>query len=129
MSVTTLPSMESTFTIKLKGSNTKQLWEGKFTYKRPNIGTQSEISKTTARLNEDLKNLDEDMQFLHRILSVLKHTLIDAPEWWISSQYGLDLYDTNVIFEIYKTIQDFENEWYNKVWKEEPKPKDKDSKK
>jgi len=128
MSITTLPSMESTFTLKVNGSNTKQLWEGKFTYKRPTIGTQSEISKTTARLNEDLKNLDEDMQFLHRILAILKHTLIDSPDWWKNSKYGLDLYDTNVIFEIYKTIQDFEDEWYSKVWKEE-EPKDKDSKK
>ena len=83
MSIKSLPSMEHSFSISLKGSNTGQLWEGKFTYQRPNIGMQSEIAKTTAKLNEDLRNLDEDMQFLHRVVATLRHTLVDAPEWWV----------------------------------------------
>jgi hypothetical protein len=116
-----LPSMEYTFSIEIKGSNTGQLKTGKFTYKRPNIGMQSEISKTAAKLNGDLKNLDEDIKFLHHVLSTLRHTLIDSPDWWSDSLFGVELYDTNVILEIYRNTQDFEDEWYQKVWKEENK--------
>ena len=125
MSIKKLPSMEHTFSLSKKGTNTGQLWEGKFTYQRPNIGMQSEISKTAAKLNEDLKNLDDDMKFLHRVLATLRHTLIDAPPWWIDNEFGMNLYDTNVVFEIFKTTQDFEDEWYTKVWKEEKEVKKK----
>lgn len=128
MSFKSLPSMEHTFSLELKGSSTGQVWTGKFTYKRPNIGMQSEIAKTTAKLNEDLKNLDENMQFLHKILATLRHTLVDAPQWWVDSMFGIEFYDTNIIFELYKNTQDFEDEWYEKVWKEEPKKESKKKK-
>ena len=129
MSIKSLPSMEHSFSLSIKGSNTSQLWEGKFTYKRPNIGMQSEISKTAAKLNEDLKNLDDDMKFLHRVLATLRHTIIDSPQWWIDSGFGLELYDTNLVFEIYSAAQDFENEWYDKVWKEDKEEDKKEDKK
>jgi hypothetical protein len=124
----TLPSMEHTFSLEVKGSNTGKVWDGKFTYKRPNLRMQSEIAKTAAKLNEDLKNLDEEMQFLHRVLSVLRHTLIDAPKWWIDSMVGLEVYDANVIFELYKQTQDFEDNWFKEVWSDDSKEEEKKEK-
>lgn len=120
-SIKTLPSMETTFTIKSQGSDTGKIYEGTFTYKRPNFRIKSEISKTEARLNGDLKNLDEDMAFLHKVLSVLRHTLVNAPDWWVKADYGFDLYDVNVILEVWKACQDFEVKWSDSVWSEEPK--------
>jgi len=123
MSVKTLPSMEHSFHIDIKGSNTGQQWSGNFTYKRPNLRAQSEIAKTTSRLNEDLKNIEPEMSFLHGVLASLRHTIIDFPKWWEEKDFGFELYDTNVVLEIYKACQEFEDEWFKKVWSDE-KPKE-----
>jgi len=127
MSIKVLPSMEHHFTIKTKGSETGQMFEGTFTYKRPNLRKKSDIAKEKARLNGDLKNLDEDTAFLHGILSTLKFTISNAPEWWIKADLGFELFDLNVILDVYKACQDFENQWFNLVWKEE-EPKKEESK-
>jgi len=119
MSVKKLPSMEHSFTLEVKGSETGRIFQGSFTYQRPNLRVQSEISKTTARLNEDLKNLDEDTKFLHKVLASLRHTLKNSPDWWKECDHGYDLYDMNVIMDIYKETVDFENSWFEKVWSED----------
>lgn len=116
-----LPSMEHTFTISIKGAETSQVFDGTFTYKRPTIKTKADISKTAARLDEDLKNLDEDTKFLHYVIANLKHTLIKHPQWWQDSDYGYQLYDMNVVLEVYKECRKFEDSWFEKVWSEEPK--------
>lgn len=124
MSIATLPSMEKTFTIDVKGSDTGQQFQGTFTYKRPNLRAKSNAAKLAARLNEDLKNLDEDTKFIHDVLANLRFSLIETPEWWQKSDFGLNLYDTNVIFDIYKACVDFENEWTEKVWGNQDKAKE-----
>ena len=116
MSLKVLPSMEHSFTIDIKGSETGQQYDGTFTYKRPNLRVKSEISKTAARLDGGMTNLDDDTKFLHSILATLKHTLIKSPEWWEKADYGFELYDLNVIFDIYKCCSDFEKDWFNRVW-------------
>ena len=118
-----LPSMESTFTVSIKGIETAQQFDGTFTYKRPNLRVKSEIAKTTAILDSGLKNLDEDTKFLHNILATLKHTIIKSPDWWDKADFGFELYDVNVVFEVYKACSDFEQKWVSEVWmdkKEEP---------
>lgn len=119
MSIKSLPSMESTFTLSVKGSETGQMFDGTFTYRRPNLRVKSEIAKTTARLNADLKNLDEDTKFLHNVLATLRHTLVKSPDWWMTADHGYELYDLNVIFEIYKACSKFEDDWFKSVWAEE----------
>lgn len=125
MSIKALPSMEHSFQIKVKGSETGQLFEGTFSYKRPNLRAKSEISKTAAMLDGGLTNLDEDTQLLHGILARLKHTITSSPEWWAKADYGFELYDVNVILEVYKACNEFENKWIDLVWKGEEVPKDK----
>lgn len=126
MSIRALPSMEHTFSIKVKGTETGELFEGTFTYRRPNLRTKSEISKTAAMLDGGLKNLDEDTRLLHNILATLKHTLTKSPEWWEKSDFGFELYDVNVILEVYRACNEFEKKWFDSVWldkKEESKDK------
>lgn len=120
MLITELPNMEKTFTIKVEGDDTKRIYEGTFTYRRPTRRTKSEIQKTTARLNGELVTLDDDTKFIHEIYATLRHTLSDAPEWWVKADFGFDLYDLNVATEIYKVTRTFENEWRDKVWNIEP---------
>ena len=111
-----LPSMEHTFQVKVEGKAGGQVYEGTFTYKRPTIRQKSLISKLAAKLNEDIKYLDEDTKFLHQIIASLHHTLVEAPAWWKKSDSGLELYDFNVILDIYKECEKFEDEWFEKVW-------------
>jgi len=119
MSIQSLPPMEHTFSIDLKGSETGKLFQGTFTYKRPNLKSRSEIAKTVARFNEDVKTLDADTKVLHEIMAALKHTLVASPDWWVKSNDGFDLYDLNVIYEVYKSCSDFNAEWLKKVWQDE----------
>ena len=119
MPIKALPSMEHTFTLSVKGSETGRHFDGTFKYKRPNIRTQAEIAKTAAILDGGLANLDEDTKFLNAMLARLKHTIIEHPEWWAKEDYGYELYDVNVLFELYKECDKFEKDWFEKVWSEE----------
>lgn len=113
-----LPSMEHVFTVQIKGTDTGQVFDGSFTYKRPNIRKNSDIDKTAAFLDGGIQGLDDDTKLLHRILAVLKHTLIKYPKWWTDSDFGYELYDSNVILEIYQECMKFENDWKDKVYGE-----------
>lgn len=127
MSIRALPPMEHTFTVSVEGTETGQKFDGTFTYKRPNLRVKSEISKTAAMLDGGILTLDEDTKFLHSILASLKHTLNKCPDWWKDADFGYELYDVNVILEIYKACSEFEKQWFAKVWegKDEKKPEEK----
>lgn len=115
MSKTSLPSMEFTFNLSVKGNETKKFYDGSFTYKRLNIKSQIEASKMEERLKDQLLTLPGDVNLTCQMLSHLRFGLIEFPEWWAKNGYGLELYDTNVITEIYKKISEFEEEWSKKV--------------
>lgn len=111
-----LPNMQHTFSVKVEGKEGGQMYEGSFTYKRPNLRAKSQIAKLAAKLNEDIKYLDEDTRFLHDVIAQLYYTLIDAPDWWKKSDSGMELYDFDVVFEIYKECMKFEKAWMDQVW-------------
>ncbi len=126
MSIKSLPSMEHTFTVSIKGTDTGQMFDGTFKYKRPNIRKNSEISRTAALLDGGIVGLDEDTRLLHEVAATLKHTLTEFPDWWEKSDFGFELHDSNVLFEIYRECMKFEKDWRDKVWtSEEPKKEDK----
>lgn len=118
-----LPNKEHTFVLDLKGAEVE--YKGaKFTYKRPNIRTMSDIAKTEARLNENLPQLDPDIKFLHHVLATLTHTLIEAPEWWKEADNGFELDDLPIIFTVFNECKKYENEYVKKAYgekKSEPK--------
>ena len=121
MAIRELPSMVHTFTIEVKGSDTGQNFQGTFTFTRPSLRVQSQIEKTEARLNEGMESISEDLKYIHKMVAYLKHTLSNTPEWWVKSDHGLDLYDINVVFELWKAVTAFNNNWWDKVWSEEEK--------
>lgn len=118
MAIKKLPAMEHTFTVEIKGSVTGQIFSGTFTYLKPTIRMKSDIAKTRALLDGGLP-LDKDTAFLHEVLAELRHTLIDAPPWWIDKDYGFELRDFNVILDIFKECDEFEKTWFNAVWANE----------
>lgn len=117
MAIKTLPSKEHVFTIDVKGSGTGQTYSGTFKYKRPTIRVKSDIAKTKALLDGGLE-LDEDTSFIHRVLSSLRHTLVEHPQWWIEQDYGfeMDESDINVLLDIFKECNEFEKSWFDQVW-------------
>lgn len=111
-----LPSMEHVFSIDLEGTQTKARFTGQFTYRRPTIQKRSEIAKTVAKLNGDQKsNLDDDMKSLHQVIGWLEHCLVEFPDWWKESNFGMSLYDDNIITELSSTIFKFEEQWQKQV--------------
>lgn len=110
-----LPSMDFPFDVAIKGRETGIMWTGKFKYRRPTIGHRSRIDVMRARLNGDLETVDTETKDFNEAISHLRWTIIESPEWWKDSNFGLDLYDGNVIGEIYSKVMEFEKEWRGKV--------------
>ena len=112
-----LPSMEFEFDFKAIGEETKQEFSGKFKYKRLNIKARGDALKYKAYLDEALP-IEDDLYMLYDMISWLKFGLTEYPEWWKDNNYGLELYDVNIITELYKIIQDFEDKWKEELLKE-----------
>ena len=110
-----LPNMEHEFSIQVKGNESQLNWVGDFKYRRPSIASRGQIDVMRAKLNRDLVSIDPETNLTHTALAHLRFTLIDSPEWWKDSDYGGDLYDNNVIIEIYDKCIDFEKAWSEKV--------------
>lgn len=117
-----IPDRDYEFEVNVKGSITGQEYEGKFKSRIPNLRTQAMIAKTYAFYNAGFEaTLDAQIKNLHRMAAYLKHTITEAPEWFMHTDYGYDLYDENVVSEIYFKVLKYEEEWLNTVWgKDEP---------
>jgi len=123
-----LPPMSHTFNISVKCKETGKIYEGTFTYERPNLGQKAEIAKHRIRLSGDLKTLDYDVQVFNEMVAWLKYTIKTAPTWWIETNYGQDLYDISILEEVYKACMAFEKEWYIAVYGDpSDKKKEKDN--
>lgn len=111
-----MPSMEHTFTVDLEGNETKKRYSGEFTYTRPTIHKRSEIEKMATRLNGELANLPVEVIYLNNMRATLYFCLSNPPEWWTKSNSGGDLYDINVITDIFNECTKFDEEWKKRVW-------------
>ena len=109
-----LPNMEYRFNLQSKGDDSGINWVGDFVYKRPSIGSRSQIEVLHTRMNGDLATLDPSVQDINYSLAHLRYTLIEYPEWWRDSDWGVNLYDINIIMEIYSECLKFEREWKEK---------------
>ena len=125
-----LPKNEKTFSINIVGDTTKQNWTGKFTCVcMPTLKQKSDAAILEAQLNQDMKSLDQNTVLFHRMVAQLSQRLIEAPEWWITSDGGRDLMDVNVVWEVYKGCAEAEEQWKEKVWGKEEKEEKKEIKK
>lgn len=115
-----LPNMEHTFKIQVVGKESGLNWSGEFKYRRPTLGLRGQIDVMRVRLNQDLRTIDQETDLIHTALAHLRYTLVESPEWWKESDYGGDLYDSNVVVDVYTKCMDFEKEWAKKVHGGEP---------
>lgn len=110
-----LPKMEEKFNVQVAGKESGINWVGEFVYKRPTLGERTSIEVMKTRLNGDLRSLDPDISAFNEAISHLRYTLKKYPDWWANSNYGMDLYDANVVMHIYELAAIFEAEWRKNV--------------
>ena len=114
-----LPEQTSTFTIDIIGDTTRLPFQGTFSCKILNIKDQAQVRKYLAQLNGGLENsLDIAVLQLHERIAFLRYAITDCPDFWINASYGYELYDVNVIEEVYKKTLEFEENWINQIWPE-----------
>jgi len=110
-----LPNMEFPFSIQITGEESGIQWTGKFLYRRPNLLERSRIDSFRVNLNGDLLTLKQETFDFNEAVSHLRHTLVEAPEWWTEADMGGALYDGNIVKEIYSKCMEFEKRWKEKV--------------
>lgn len=111
----TLPKMNHNFDINVNGKETGVTFVGNFRYKRPSLGDRSRIEVMLRRLSGDLFTIDQNIQLFNEAVSHLKYTLEEFPDWWKESNFGLDLYDSNVVIEIYNECMSYEENFLKKL--------------
>jgi len=115
-----LPSMEYEFDIDVEGNTTRQKWLGSFKFLIPNNKIKAQIDLKRAEYNGGLEDrLDAEVLILNYTIAYLRYSLVEAPKWWIKADYGYSLYDFNVVNEVYKKCQNYEEKWLKTVWGEE----------
>lgn len=124
MSNMKLPNMEVKISIQVVGQESGINWVGDFVYCRPTLGERTNIDVMRARLSGDFRTLDPDIAAFNEAVAHLRFTLKKFPDWWAQSNYGVDLYDSNVVMDIYEKAANFEAEWRRKVFSGEAKTLD-----
>ncbi len=112
-----LPEREYTFKIEIKGKVSAINYEGDFKARIPRNKEQSLIAKEKALLNAGFDaTLSLEIKNLHAMVAYFRHTIINAPDWFVESAYGYDLFDINVLEDIYGKILEQEEKWMETIW-------------
>lgn len=115
-----LPPTEGEFIIDLEGDVTKMRFVGSFNCKIPRKKEQCLIDKHRAFLNgPSPEQLDPATLRFHHMIAYLRFTVTDSPKFWKESDLGYEMYDANVVEDVYKRVLDFEVEWLKSLWGEE----------
>ena len=116
MKMNKLPNMELKFSIQVVGDESKINWVGDFLFGRPTLKERAMIEVAKARLNGDLFSIDPETRAYNEAISFLRFTLRESPDWWKESDYGSNLYDANVVIEVYNKCIAYEAAWRQKVY-------------
>lgn len=116
-----LPSVEGEFQIDIEGELTKKRYLGEFTCKIMNKKERALVEKHKAYLNgEFAMQLDLVTLRYHHQVAYLRYALVKPyPKFWMNSDLGYELYDGNVVDEVYNKVLAFEEDWMRKVWGDE----------
>jgi len=115
-----VPPTESDFVIDVEGNITKKRYIGEFTSKILNKKDQAMVAKHRAYLNGDMvSNLDPLILRFHMKISYLRYALVGYPKWWKELDLGYEIYDGNVVDEVYERVLDAEETWLKTIWGEE----------
>lgn len=105
------------FRVEFKSALDGEEYSGQFTCKRQSILDRTKIAKKKAELcghmytvrdendNPTGQGIDDYTESFNYALAVLDTALVQYPEWWDLSV----ITDENLVMEVYKEVQDFEN--------------------
>lgn len=112
-----LPSENPFFEIDVVGSVSGERYKGRFECQIPNLRIQANIDKYKRFLNGGMDaTLDKNTLNLHHMTAYCKFTLVEAEKWFIESDWGYDLFDQNVLEEVYNQILAKEEKWLTGIW-------------
>lgn len=115
-----MPETEGSFELDVRGDTTNQPFRGTFRCKILTRKDRASVAKHRAFLNGPLEGqLDLGTLTYHYMVAYLRFALTEYPKFWEESDLGYDLYDTNVVEEVYKQVMKFEEDWMREVWGEE----------
>ena len=120
-------SNEYTFHFSTKGETTGLKYEG--TFKIKCLLTTSEkvdVGLRTDSYNRGSKTVSQGVQVLNATMAELDVRVLDAPAFWKDADYGRDLLDTNIIYEVFKKMTEGEED-FRKRLKEVAEKSEKDA--
>ena len=111
-----LPNNESSFHVKVSGNRTKQSYEGDFIVKT--YLTNAELIDVGLRFdtyNRGSQTVGTGISLLNRAMAELEVRVLKAPSWWKDSDHGRNLFDTNVVLELFNKVMDAESAYGDKM--------------
>lgn len=111
-----LPKNEYTFQFNERGERTKKIYDGSFTVRC--LLTMEDIRRVGIKLdilNGGSQTLPPGVGLLNRAFAELDIRIIKAPSWWKDANDGRDMFDTNVILEVFNKALDAERNWDERV--------------
>lgn len=115
-----LPAMEHKFSIQIVGEESNLNWAGEFLYRRPTLRERTMIDVMEKRMNGDLLTIDPEVSGFNQAISHLRFTLKEVPDWFRDTDMGGNLYDGNVVLEIFNKCMEFEAAWRKKAFGGKP---------
>lgn len=111
-----LPGNEFTFPFKCKGEVSGQWFEGDFTVCCCLTNAeQSEVAIRTDRYSAGSKTLPEQFKLNNRVFAELDMRIKKSPTWWKESNGGWDLYDTNIVHEVFAKTMEASKDWAERL--------------
>lgn len=107
---------EYTFHLVCNGDSTGLKYEG--TFKVKCLLTTSEKVDIGLRLdsyNRGSKTVPQAVAILNATLAELDVRVIDSPSFWKDSDYGRQLVDTNIVYEVFKLASDSEDDFKKRM--------------
>ena len=111
-----LPTNDSSFHVKVSGNRTKHVYEGDFVVKT--YLTNAELIDVGLRFdtyNRGSQTVGSGVSLLNRAIAELEVRIQKAPSWWKDSDHGRNLFDTNVVLEIFNKVMDAEAAYGDKI--------------
>lgn len=115
-------SLSPEILVDVVGDVTKKRFVGSFQCRIPRKKEQCLIDKHRAFLNgPSPEQLDPDTLRFHHMIAYLRFTIdgANSPKWWRDNDLGYELYDENVVKNLYDQVLDFEVKWLTEIWGEE----------
>ena len=111
-----------TFDISIKGEISGKLYEGKFVYRHPTLADKLKIRSLESKMTSQY-DYHPEIAAINYTLAYLEISLIECPDWFKESKYGLNLVDEIILDVLSEKIKLTEAKKYEAIIKEMEKDK------